>query len=151
MTSVSFSALGEDANRIIRSMEIKQPHYSLDINSENLTSDFQNLFEKIKSTSLIKSSAEYRHSKLAAIPRRLTFSSRWWMGTAGGRVARASNMTNVTVQNGRLEHTTLKAQTEIITSYMHLRGQQSWTLDKRPMTEAEKVSVKKFKQTFSAE
>ena len=72
------------------------------------------------------------------------------MGTAG-RVARANNMANVTVQNGRVRSYDIESPNGDYYKLYAPTWSTSWSLDKRPLNAAEKVSVKKFKQTFSAE
>jgi uracil-DNA glycosylase len=141
-------SFGEQAEKIINKIGLQIPVYHVSPTSQNLTNDFNILFDKLQKASIVAPGQKYIQTKLSPIPRSdLPFSARWWMGTSGDRVSRATNMENVTVSGSRVRS---YDEGDPNGDYYKLYAPSwasSWKFTNRELSPGEIESIKIFKQT----
>ena len=144
----SIITFGENAKDISDRLRTNLPRYDINPKSENLTGEFEQLFEKIKIDKFIDSNQKYRRSNFSPIPRSdLPYSSRWWMGTSGDRVSRSVNMINLTVSNGRVRSYDLGTSNGNYYKLYAPSWATSWRASDIELTSEERISVEKFYKT----
>ena len=143
--------LGRSAQEIGKNLEgfgAPVVHLSKEnIDKDYLQEKFYLAIDKyISANSLHRPMYKYRLSD-EYIPRKdLPFMTRWWMGTSGDLVARAKNMENIIVQNGRVRQYDIGQANGDYYKLYSPSWATSWAIDKRPLTSDELQSIEKFKE-----